>query len=175
MRSRVWVSLLILPLLGAAACSETPESAPPEETVAAAPVPGGEEAVAPATNEATEDLIEKLEREWVAAITNRDAAMLNKLLAEEFVGTSPSAHVYYKPMAISSLENGTHVVKSMALDEVSANVFGDTAVAFTSQEEVSSFGGEDTSGHYHYTNVWLKRNGEWQVVASHGSRFAKPH
>jgi hypothetical protein len=33
----------------------------------------------------------------------------------------------------------------------------------------------DTSGHYHYTDVWVKKDGQWQVVASHGSRFDKGH
>jgi hypothetical protein len=45
---------------------------------------------------------------------------------------------------------------------------------FTSQEEKSSYGGKDTS-HYHFTDVWVKEGGRWQVVASHGSRFDEPH
>jgi hypothetical protein len=48
-------------------------------------------------------------------------------------------------------------------------MYGDAAVAFTSQQEKSKYDGKDSSGHYHYTNVWVKRDGVWQVVASHGS------
>ena len=33
---------------------------------------------------------------------------------------------------------------------------------------------QGTSGHYHFTNVWVKRDGRWQVVASHGTRYDKP-
>jgi hypothetical protein len=57
-------------------------------------------------------------------------------------------------------------------DEAGAvNVFGDTAVSFTSQEEKSKYDGKDSSGHYHFTDVWVKRDGKWQAVASHGSRY----
>jgi hypothetical protein len=78
-------------------------------------------------------------------------------------------------MAMLDLKGGFYTVKKMELDEISVNVFGNTAVAFTSQEEVSSYGNEDLSGHYHYTDVWIKRGGRWQVVASHGSRYLTGH
>ena len=62
----------------------------------------------------------------------------------------------------------------MDLDEVSVNVYGTTAVSFTSQEEKSTYAGKDTSGHYHFTDVWVKKDGQWQVVATHGTRYDKP-
>jgi hypothetical protein len=39
------------------------------------------------------------------------------------------------------------------------------------QSEKSRHGSDDFSGHYLFTNVWVKRNGQWQAVASHGSRL----
>ena len=63
----------------------------------------------------------------------------------------------------------------MELDEISVNVYGNVAVAFTSQNEKSQYAGKDTSGHYHFTDVWARKNGRWQVVASHGSRFNEAH
>jgi ketosteroid isomerase-like protein len=122
-----------------------------------------------------EQTIVQLERAWVAAIVARDLAALDKLIAPEFSGTSPNAHTYTKEMAIDDLKSGRYIVEKMALDEVSANVYGNTAVAFTSQEEKSRYADSDFSGHYHYTDVWVKKNGRWQVVASHGSRFENPH
>ena len=35
--------------------------------------------------------------------------------------------------------------------------------------------GKDTGGHYHFTDVWVKKGGRWQVVASHGLRFNEAH
>jgi ketosteroid isomerase-like protein len=139
-----------------------------------ATAPAGE-AAAPAISDATVGVIEQLERDWVTAILKKDAASLDRLLADDFVGTSATAHTYSKARALSDLTSGTYAVTSMDLDEVSANVYGNTAVAFTSQQEKSSYAGQDNSGHYHYTNVWIRNNDQWRVVASHGSRFAQPH
>jgi ketosteroid isomerase-like protein len=130
---------------------------------------------ATAYTEEVEATVAQLEREWVAAIVKKDAAALDRLLAEEFAGVSPTAHYYDKSMAIDDLTTGTYQVESMVLDEVSVNAYGDFAVAFASQEEKSRYAGTDISGHYHYTNVWARRDGRWQVVASHGTRYDTPH
>jgi ketosteroid isomerase-like protein len=127
------------------------------------------------SNEQIEATVTQLEREWVAAIVKKDAAALDRLLADDFSGTSPTAHLYTKKSAIDDLTQGTYTVNSMELDEVSVNAYGNTAVAFTSQEEKSTYGDQDFSGHYHFTDVWAKRDGRWQAVASHGSRYATAH
>jgi ketosteroid isomerase-like protein len=130
---------------------------------------------AAAYSEEVEAAVAQLERDWVAAIVKKDTAALDRLLAEEFAGVSPTAHYYDKRMAIDDLTTGTYQVESMALDEVSVNAYSDFAVAFASQQEKSRYAGTDLSGHYHYTNVWAKRDGRWQVVASHGTRYDTPH
>jgi hypothetical protein len=94
-------------------------------------------------------------------------------LADDFVGTSPTAHTFSRSAALDDLKSGTYVVDAMDLDEISVNTYGDVAVAFASQEEKSHYGKTDTSGHYHFTDVWVKKDGRWQVVASHGTRYAE--
>ena len=139
-----------------------------DEAVLPTALEAADEGVAPTDVEAA---ITQLERDWVAAIVKRDTAALDRLLASDFSGTSPSAYTYTKTVAISEVADSKFVVESMDLDEVSVNVYGDAAVAFTSQQDRSRYDGKDTSGHYHYTNVWVNRDGRWQVVASHGTKF----
>jgi ketosteroid isomerase-like protein len=138
--------------------------------------PAGEALPVVATaGEDVQATITQLEREWVAAIVNKDQAALDRLLADDFVGTSPTAHFYTRDMAIGDLSRGIYVVDSMNMDEISVNVYGDTAVAFASQDEKSRYGNTDSSGHYHYTNVWVKKGDRWQAVASHGTRYQTGH
>ena len=170
-RAILFAALAVVPL--AAACTQGSESRTdqPRTPVAAVSATSGEEAVSQ-----TEADIERLEREWVDAIVKKDAAALDRLLANDFNGTSPTAHLYTKQMAIDDVTRGAYVVDAMDLDEVSVNSYGDAvAVAFTSQEEKSRYGDTDISGHYHYTNVWVKIDGRWQAVASHGSRYDRKH
>lgn len=169
LRSPGYASIAAAVVLAATGCAREP--APP------APAPQPEAAVpaAVAAPEHVQGAVSDLEREWVAAIVEKDGAALARLLADDFAGTSPSAHLYTKKMAVEDLAAGTYVVEAMELDEIAVNVYGDTAVAFTSQNEKSRYGGTDTSGHYHYTNVWVKKDGQWQAVASHGTRYRTGH
>jgi hypothetical protein len=45
-------------------------------------------------------------------------------------------------------------------------IFGDVAVVTGSDDEKSSYKGKDTSGHYVWIDVFVKRKGKWQAVAS---------
>jgi ketosteroid isomerase-like protein len=125
------------------------------------------------SNPSVESVITKLELNWALAIVNKDTAAVDRLLAKEFNGTTPTGYTYSREMAIADLKNGVYDVTMMDMDQIDVNVFGNTAVAFTSQSEISKYGDEDFSGHYHYTDVWIKKNGRWQVVASHGSKFSE--
>ncbi len=162
-------ALLILIVFSAAvavsSCSAAKETSPSSPVINATP----------SSTEDVEGTITRLERDWAAAIVSKDLAVLDRLLADDFNGTSPTAHTFPKSTAIGELKSGKYAVDSMDLDEISVNVYGNTAVSFTSQEEKSTYAGKDTSGHYHFTDVWIKKDGRWQVVASHGSRFNEPH
>jgi len=86
---------------------------------------------------------------------------LDRILAPDFVVTSSTAHTFMKDDAIGDIKDSRYVVDKMALDEVSVNVYGGTAVSFTSQQEKSRYEGKDTSGHYHFTDTWVKKDGKW--------------
>jgi ketosteroid isomerase-like protein len=119
-------------------------------------------------SENVEQLIAQKEREWVAAILQKDSSAIDRLIADDFSGTT-NDQTYSKEEAIADVKSGTH--ESLDLDNIEVRVFGDTAVATMGQNEKSRHGSEDFSGRYLFTNVWVKRNGQWQAVASHGSRI----
>jgi len=100
------------------------------------------------------DTITELERSWIAAIVARDIGTLDRLLADEFNGTNPDGYTFNKDMAITGVYVG-----SMDIDEISINVYGNTAVAFTTQREKSKSGSDDFSDSYVYTDVWRRRMG----------------
>ena len=92
-------------------------------------------------SEDVEAVILQLEKDWVAA--RRTA--LDRLLATEFNGTSPTGSTFPKSTAIEDIKSGRYAVESMEMDEVSANIYGDVAVAFTSQQEKSKYDGKDVT------------------------------
>jgi ketosteroid isomerase-like protein len=126
-------------------------------------------AISPAANsDDTKQVITRLEREWVAAILAKDTAMIDRLLADDFVGTT-NDQKYFKDDAIEDVQTGMH--ESLELNNIDIRVFGNTAIATMSQDEKSRHVKEDFSGKYLFTNVWVKTDGQWRAVASHGSRI----
>ena len=138
------MTILFVPAIAIlSACNPSPQ---PDKEAAPA-------IVAQSSPEAVEKEITQLEHNWVAAIIAKDVSTLDGILAEEFNGTSPTGSTFPKSDAIDELKSGKYAVETMAVDEISVDVYGDTAVAFTSQQEKSKYNGKDNSGHYHFTNV----------------------
>ena len=131
------------------------------------PTPDNAAATTGAATAQVEETITNLENEWVAAILAKDAATIDRLLADDFVGTTNDRR-YVKKEAIEDVKEGIHEV--LKLDDVQIRVYGDTAIVDVDQTEKSRHGTDDFSGSYMFTNVWVNRNGEWRAVASHGSR-----
>lgn len=125
-------------------------------------------------NSSTEEFIGFLEDAWVQAIVQKDFNVLNHVIADDFGGISPNGYAYTKDEAISDLKTGAYAVKSMALDHMKVRVFGDTALVTYFQNENSKYGDEDCSGRYAFTDVWAKRDGAWQAVASQGTPVITP-
>jgi len=116
----------------------------------------------------TEQALMQLERDWTAAALNKDAAALDKILADDWVGQNP-AGTATKTEALADLRSGDNKIESETMGDMKVRVFGDTAVVTGSDDEKSSYKGKDTSGHYTWTDVFVKRHGRWQAAASQGT------
>ena len=67
---------------------------------------------------------------------------------------------------MNDLKSGFVKYTSITTGKVQVRVFGNTAVVTGSDDEKSSRRDMDTSGHYVWTDVFVNRQGRWQVVAS---------
>jgi hypothetical protein len=127
-----------------------------------APAKGAEDA-APRDDEL--DVV-MLERAWADAIPRRDAAVVSRILADDFEGIDQVGNLITKATYLPDLRNGLFTTESIELDEIKTRLFGETAVV-TSRIKVKKF---PTWGRM--TNVYVKRRGRWQCVASHASWVA---
>lgn len=124
-------------------------------------------AVAPGEN--VEQTLAKMEQDWVDAILKHDTAMVDQILADDFVTTLPDGRIQMKAQGIEDLKSGAFTAESMTINDVKVRVFGDTAVVTLGQSEKSQEKGKDMSGRTLWTDIFVKRNGKWQIVAEHGS------
>lgn len=127
--------------------------------------------VAASQKSEVEQELMKLEREWLEALKQRDAAVLDRIQADEFIYTVGEGRFGNKADALADLLQ--LALDSISSEVITTRVYGDTAVVVLRGTMKGIFRGEDISGDYVETAVWVKRDGRWQVVAAHLSRIAK--
>ena len=120
-----------------------------------------------------EQIIKQLEQEWADALLKRDQAAIDRITSADWVLTDPEGTLIAKAQADADLKSGTVKFESYKLDELKVRVYGDTAVVHGLETEKSSYKGKDTSGQYRFTDVFVKRNGRWQAIATHVTRVVK--
>jgi ketosteroid isomerase-like protein len=62
---------------------------------------------------------------------------------------------------------------SITVGDMKVRVFGETAIVTGSLDAKSTYKGKDTSGHLLWIDVFVKRQGRWQDVASQTTPITK--
>jgi ketosteroid isomerase-like protein len=120
-----------------------------------------------------EQTLIQLEHEWSRADTEKDAAALNRILAEDWIGIDFEGTVLTKPQALRGLVSDAASLESTVLKEMKVRVYGDTAVVTGTDTEQGQYHGKDSSGVYVWTDVFVRRDGRWQAVSSQSTRLAR--
>src|SRR5437762_12030304 len=75
-----------------------------------------------------EEVIRKLDNERIQAQIHADAAALERIYADDFIGVGPSGTVRTKPQVISGFTSGDLKFQSITTDDVRVRVYGQAAV-----------------------------------------------
>jgi len=78
-----------------------------------------------------------------------------------------------KAQSIADVKSGELKLQSATLDDAKVNVYGNAAIVTYASVDKGTYRGKDISGNTRWTDVFIKQNGRWQLVASHGSNVAK--
>jgi hypothetical protein len=60
---------------------------------------------------------------------------------------------------------------AIKIDNVISRIIGDTAVLSYDANETETIFGQNLKARYHITDTWLRRNGDWQIIASQAHRY----
>jgi ketosteroid isomerase-like protein len=124
------------------------------------------------SNSVERDIL-KLENDWSTAWQKKDAAFLQKLLADEYLSTDQEGATFTKAQDVANVSSAGTSMTSFALTDMKVHVYADTAVVTGLNTIKATFKGKDTSGAYRFTDVFVKREGRWLVVATQSSLVAK--
>jgi ketosteroid isomerase-like protein len=123
----------------------------------------------------------RLENATITATANRDFAMLNRLIADDFAGTTSKGVLRNKAETIASWTSnapknaqGEMTTTSVAttLNEMRVRLSGKTAIVTGLDRAVfKNKDGSETKSEARFTDVWEKRKIGWQMIANHVSRL----
>lgn len=121
-----------------------------------------------AANDVSQTLM-RLEHEDSEAFLKGNTTVLDRDTSDAFVFTSPDGATSTKADMINSIKSGDLKFESSVINDMKVMQYGDAAVVTYTTTDKGSFKGQDISGTYRWTDVWVKQGAKWQVVAGQGT------
>jgi uncharacterized protein (TIGR02246 family) len=130
----------------------------------------------PQTPHKKSDRMGKLERQvvafnsaWAEAITKGDAAALERLFADEMIVTSGNGEIRNKAGEIKDAASAPDPnfiwIHPFTTEDVRVRIYGDAAVVTGLAKWTFRYKGRDVNQERRYTHVYVKRHGQWRIVA----------
>lgn len=136
----------------------------------------------PVDTASIEAALKKAEADWANAYKTKDAATIRRILADEIVLTYPDGTTGTKADEIQMTETGAFSADSWdvldskvsVIDADAAFMTGRTVIKNGKLKDPKSGQTIDISGEYRFLDVYTKRNGNWQTIASQVTKIAQP-
>jgi ketosteroid isomerase-like protein len=147
----------------AAQKKETPP-APKKVAVATTAAPASGKKMSP------DAALRDMENRWEGAIGKHDAATVEAMVADDFVGVSskPGAKVQNRRAMLADMKADKDTYTSTKNEKLDVRMFGSgvAVVVGTAREKGTGKDGKAFDRAYRFTDTWVDRNGKWQCVAS---------
>jgi ketosteroid isomerase-like protein len=122
----------------------------------------------------------QMERDWSAAFLRHDTATIDRILADDYVGTDGRGIMTSKAEEIDEAkppkpgDSPPFIILDESVTDMKVRIYGDVAVV--NGRVIEKIRAKDKEGEIQYrrTTVWVKRQGRWQCVSFHGSRILQP-
>ena len=116
-------------------------------------------------DETVKSQIKSLDRQLNDAAVKGDLAFFAKIMAPGYVGIAPNGMVLEKSVIAAHYQSGSLHYEAVSDSEIDIRLHEDCAV-LTALATVKGRDGEaDLTGTYRIMRVFLRRDGEWQIVA----------
>jgi ketosteroid isomerase-like protein len=126
------------------------------------------------TIESSQELAEiqqRLAKAWVAA----DRAAIEHIIAPDWTVTGADGRVSTRGDVLrDAFETKVHRIMAIEIDDVRVRVFGDAAVVTGRTHGRGEYGNVPYDVTIRFTDVFVRREGRWQAVASHASLLTAP-
>ena len=111
----------------------------------------------------------RLEEELTQIESRLDVAALDRIYADDIMVTAPIGICVDKSAVMDEVRRAAAqaVVGRYDKDDLKVRAYGDTAVSSYRMTAWATVESKEIKRSLCITNVWMKRNGDWQIVARH--------
>ncbi len=127
--------------------------------------------VQPAAQGGAAEAVKAAEMARFKAQTTNDFKALDALLGDDLTYTHSSAAVDTKTTYIESMRSGQVKYESIESRDVQVRVYGTTAVITGAGRFKVTARGQALDNQLRFTDVWVLRDGRWQMVAWQSTRL----
>jgi hypothetical protein len=120
----------------------------------------------------TQDELVRRTQELYDAIVPGNQAPWKKYFADDCIFSDEKGRTLDKAELIADITplpagySGT-----IKIGNVQSRIIGDTAIMSYDANETETIFGQNLTARYHITDTWLRRTGEWKIVASQAHRY----
>ena len=118
-------------------------------------------------NTTTADELIKLSHDWMQAWKDNDMSFLENILAPDFRLVTSELWVMPREKWLTAIP----VYKCLSFEYKHQEIrdYGNAAIVQSYYSQTATLNGQDRSGDFLITDVWIKQNGNWKVVHRHTS------
>src|SRR5213083_1893332 len=120
----------------------------------------------------TQDELVRRTQELYGAIVPGNQAPWKKYFADDCIFADEKGRLFDKPKLIADIHpmpagySGT-----IKIENAQSRIIGDTAILSYDANETETIFGQNLRARYHITDTWLRRHGDWQIIASQAHRY----
>src|SRR4029077_2951223 len=120
-----------------------------------------------------EEELLKLDNEFAEAIVRNDLDGIGRLVADDWIIIEPHGGIVDRAGFFEVIKSGALTHEMMESEDLRVRVYGDSAVVTGITRTKGKFMGQEFSTQERATDVFVKRDGRWQCVLTHLTRFPK--
>lgn len=117
-----------------------------------------------------EQEVRKLERRWLDAYEQKDPVAMDSIVADNFTITFPNGSMETKPQLMAMVRaprRASQPKMRFYTEDVRSRAYGNTVILIGRVVTEYERDGKTVREQSRYTDTYVRRDGRWQVVASH--------
>ena len=110
---------------------------------------------------------------WAAAELSGDAAFLEGILVDDFIGIGPLGFMLTRQEWLARHQSGDLKYEAFNLDEIRVRVYNDAAILTGRQVQKGAYRGNSIQGQFRITLVFVQQQGQWRLASLHLSTIGQ--